>query len=96
MPCFSRDGVLWIELEERDTLVPDKMQIAIACKNIQIGNNDFVINLKEDNAGIATVGDVTNSVLGTSFDFGSSDDSKTAQYTFTFKAKQNCSLRNDQ
>ena len=78
MPCLHEDGVLWIELEERDNLVPDKMQIAIACKNVQIGTNDFVINLKEDNAGIANAADVTNSILGTSFNFGSSDDSKTA------------------
>ena len=78
MPCFHEDGVLWIELEERDDIVPDKMQIAMACKNVQIGTNEFVINLKEDNSGIATAGDVTNSLLGTSFNFGNSDDSKTA------------------
>ena len=96
MPCFHDDGVLWIEVEERDRLVPDKMQVAIACKNLQIGANDIVVNVKEDNAGIANAADVTNSILGTSFNFGSSNDSKTAQYTFTFNAVLNCSLRNDQ
>ena len=71
------------------------MQVAIACRNIQIGRNDFVINLKEDSAEVCNAADVTKSNEGTTFNFCSSDDSNTAQYTLTFNAKLNCSLRND-
>ena len=58
--------------------------------------NHIVVNIKENNKGIATAADVTNSILGTHFSFGHANDSKTAQYTFTFMATQNCLLRDDQ
>ena len=52
-------------------------------------------HIKEDGAGIGNEADVVNTVLGTSFSFGSEDE-KTAQYTFTFEVAQNCNLRLDQ
>ena len=71
------------------------MQVAIACKNFQIGLNDIVIDVVEDNAGIATVADVINTTFGTSFKFGGNGNAP-AQYTFTFNATQNCSLLDNQ
>ena len=68
----------------------------MACKNLQIGNNDIVMHITEDNSGIGNAADVAKSLGGTSFSFGSANDSKTAQYTFKFNVTQNCSLRSDQ
>ena len=95
MPCFRETGVFWLEVSEVDILVDDKMQVAIACKNFQIGLNDIVIDVIEDNAGIATVATVINNTFGTSFRFGGVGNAP-AQYTFTFNATQNCSLLDNQ
>lgn len=94
MPCFDA-GVLWIEMEEQDRYAVDKTQLGMACKNLQIGTNEIVAHIKEDVAGIGNDADVVNTVLGTSFSFGSEDE-KTAQYTFTFEVSENCDLRLDQ
>ena len=83
MPCFN-DSVLWIEIEEQDNSVVDFSQMAMACKNLQIGVNDIVMHITEDNSGIANAADVAKSTLGTSFSFGSGENDKTAQYTFKF------------
>ena len=34
LPCFHSNGVFWLEVEERDDFVADKMQIAMACRNL--------------------------------------------------------------
>lgn len=41
------------------------------------------MNIVENNAAMFTVGDVVNTVLGTSFNFDNSGSG--AQYTFTFE-----------
>jgi len=82
---------------EDDAFVADKSQINLACKNFQLGQNEIVIEVKEDNAGMNSVADVFNDLLGTSFRFGDKDvdDGKQAQYTFIFTVEQNCNLRPD-
>ena len=97
MPCFH-ESVFWLEMEEQDTFAIEKTQIAMACKNLQIGNNKIITHLEENNAGILNKADVVRDVVGgsSSFKFGSLDSEKTAQYTFTFNVEENCSLRSDQ
>ena len=53
-----------------------------------MGQNEIVIEVKEDNSGISSAADVFNSILGTSFSFGDdANDTKKAQYTFVFDVK---------
>ena len=97
MPCFH-ESVLWLEMEEQDTFAIEKTQVAMACKNLQIGYNKLITHLTENSAGISNKADVVRDVVGggASFQFGSLDSEKTAQYTFTFNVEENCSLRSDQ
>ena len=96
MPCFH-ESVLWIEMEEQDTFAIEKTQIAMACKNLQLGRNKLITHIEENNAGIMNNASVVKDVIkGASFKFGSGNADKTAQYTFTFNVEQNCSLRPDQ
>ena len=55
------------------------------------------MRITEDNDGIESAADVVQSIIGTSFNFGSSgyDTNKTAEYTFTFDVVFNCSFRDD-
>lgn len=96
LPCFY-DEVFYIEVTEDDAFVSDKSQINLACKNFQLGQNEIVIEVKEDNSGINSAADVFNNLLGTSFRFGDKNvnDGKQAQYTFIFEVEQNCNLRPD-
>ena len=85
-------------MEEQDTFAIEKTQVAMACKNLQIGYNKIITHLEENNAGILNKADVVRDVVGgsASFKFGSLDSEKTAQYTFTFNVEETCSLRSDQ
>ena len=77
MPCFH-DSVLWLEMEEQDQYQIDKTQIAMACKNLQLGQNKLITHIEENNAGISNGADVINGTIGTSFKFGSENTDKTA------------------
>ena len=92
MPCFN-DQVFYIDMTEQDDFVNEKSQVVMACKNFQIGTNKIVMNLVENSAAVSTVGDVVNTVLGTSFNFDASGQG--AQYTYTFEVDQNCRIRSD-
>ena len=84
-------------MEEQDTFAIEKTQIAMACKNLQLGRNKLITHIEENNAGIMNNASVVKDVIkGASFKFGSGNADKTAQYTFTFNVEQNCSLRPDQ
>lgn len=67
----------------------------MGCKNLQLGKNKIIMHIEEDNNGINNGADVIGGAYGTSFTFGSGNNDKTAQYTFTFDVVQNCSLRLD-
>mmetsp|Transcript_42844 Transcript_42844/g.56633 ORF Transcript_42844/g.56633 Transcript_42844/m.56633 type:complete len:142 (-) Transcript_42844:1578-2003(-) len=94
MPCFHED-VFYIDMTEKDDFVNEKSQIVMACKNFQIGENQVVMKLTENNAAINSVGTVVNSSLGTTFNFGGDSAGSSAIYTFTFDVDQNCRIRSD-
>lgn len=95
IPCFH-EAVFYIDMTEMDDFVNEKSQIMLACKNFQLGHNEIVMELTENNAAINSVADVINSVAGTEFDFGgnSNQKDKTAEYTFNFQVTQTCYLDN--
>ena len=93
MPCFQ-ESILWIEMEEQDTFQIDKAQIAMACQNLQLGQNKIVMHIAENNAGINNSASILSSPSGTSFNFGDQTPN-TAQYTFTFNVVKNCYLPSD-
>ena len=94
MPCFQ-ESVLWIEMEEQDLFQIDKSQIAMACKNLQLGTNKLIMHIQEDNAGISNGASVISVPGSTNFTFGDPSPN-TAQYTFTFNVSQNCFLPSNQ
>ena len=79
-------------MEEQDSFETDKSQVAIACKNLQVGRNKLIVPISESNPDfISTGASVIQDPIGTSFRFGSGN-ANTAQYTFTFNVKKNCYL----
>ena len=94
-PCFDA-SVLWIEVEEEDSYIVDKAQVAVACQNLQIGMNEIVIHVEENGTGVSVEASILKTIFGTTFNFGHSNDNKIAQYTFTLDVRQNCSLLLDQ
>ena len=100
VPCFN-EGIFWIKTIENDEKINDQTQVALVCKNIQLGINNIVLKIKEDIAGVTNTAEVTKIVTENSttqyLNFGNPNDvSNVAEYTFQFNATKNCFLRPDQ
>ena len=64
----------------------------MACQDLKLGQNEIVLHISEDQQG----GNNSERIIGSRFIFGDAQDGATAQYTFTFDVKNECSIRLDQ